>query len=122
MENLLLLWNEYLDKHNSKGVQSALKNAKHFIEGNSIHIHVPTTFIKELLLQESDLMEILRTSFIRDGIIIMIEINKSEFPEYEDASTFTPKLTTKEIYEKMKSKNPLLQDLINKLGLKPIDN
>ena len=66
-------------------------------------------------------MEILRSSFLKDGIIIMIDVNKGEFPEYEEASSYTPKLTSKEVYEKMNAKNPLLQDLVKRIGLKPVD-
>lgn len=66
-------------------------------------------------------MEILRTAFLKNGIIILIDVNKSEFPEYEEASAYVTKLNSKEIYEKMKSKNPIIQDFVQKIGLKPID-
>lgn len=121
LENLNKFWFDYLENHNSKGVKSALKNVKLLFEDKTIFIHVPTLFIKEIILQESDLMEILRTSFHKDGIIIMVEVNKNEFPEYEEASAYVQKLNSKEVFEKMNSKNPLLQELVKKIGLKPVD-
>lgn len=120
-ENLNKFWFDYLENHNSKGVKSALKNVKLLFEDKTIFIHVPTLFIKEIILQESELMEILRTSFLKEGIIIMVEVNKNEFPEYEEASAYVQKLNSKEVFEKMNSKNPLLQELVKKIGLKPID-
>lgn len=121
LDNLNKFWFDYLENHNSKGVKSALKNVKLLFEDKTISIHVPTLFIKEIILQESELMEILRTSFHKDGIIIMVEVNKSEFPEYEEASAYVQKLNSKEVFEKMNTKNPLLQELVKKIGLKPVD-
>lgn len=122
VDNIQKIWNDYLESHSSKGVKSGLKNAKLSCEGASINIVVPTLFIKELISQEGDLMELLRTSFVYDTVLIYVDVNKNAFPDYEEAVAYAPKLTSREVFEKMKSKNPMIQELVQKLGLKPIDS
>ncbi len=116
------VWKKYAESHTSKSSQTALKNIKLSLEGLTIKVSTPTTYVKEVVLQETALMEEMRGYFHRDDLILQVEVDKEKFPEYEDISVIKVKLSTKEIYQSMVQKNPVLEDFIKVLELKSSNN
>ncbi len=89
------------------------------LEGKTIHVAVPTLFIKEQVLHETDLIAEIRSLFHAEDLVLSVDVKKEMFPEYEELSAVKPKLSSREIYQKMVAKNPVLKDLVVTLGLKP---
>jgi hypothetical protein len=112
------VWKKYTDNHNSKSSQTALNNVKIAFDGIKIKVSTPTLYVKEVVMQEVNLMEEIRNFFHKDDLILSVEVDKEKFPEYEDISAIRVKLSTKEIYQSMLEKNPVLEDFIKTLELK----
>lgn len=89
------------------------------LEGKIIHVAVPTLFIKEQVLHETDLIAEIRSIFHAEDLVLQVDVKKELFPEYEELAAIKTKLTSREIYQKMVTKNPVLKDLVVTLGLKP---
>lgn len=89
------------------------------VEGKSIKVAVPTLFIKELVLHETELIAEIRSQFQAEDLVLNVDVKKELFPEYEELSAIKTKLTSREIYQKMVTKNPALKELVVTLGLKP---
>jgi hypothetical protein len=116
------VWKKYADSHNSKSSQTALNNIKIAFEGIEIKVSTPTLYVKEVVMQEVNLMEEIRAYFHKEDLILSVEVDKEKFPEYEDVSAIKVKLSTKEIYQSMLQKNPVLEDFIKTLELKSSNN
>lgn len=78
------------------------------LEGKTIKVAVPTLFIKELVLHETDLIAEIRSKFQAEDLVLNVDVKKELFPEYEELSAIKTKLTSREIYQKMVTKNPAL--------------
>lgn len=113
------IFKSYAEKHSSKSTRNALLNTLIKLEGKVIKVAVPTLFIKEQVLQETELIAEIRTLFHAEDLVLQADVKKELFPEYEELSAMKVRLTSREIYEKMAAKNPALKDLINTLRLKP---
>jgi hypothetical protein len=109
----------YAERHSSKSTRTALMNTLIKLEGKTIHVAVPTLFIKEQVLHETDLIAEIRTIFHAEDLVLQVDVKKELFPEYEELAAIKTKLTSREIYQKMVTKNPTLKDLVVTLGLKP---
>lgn len=109
----------YAERHSSKSTRTALMNTLIKLEGKIIHVAVPTLFIKEQVLHETDLIAEIRSIFHAEDLVLQVDVKKELFPEYEELAAIKTKLTSREIYQKMLAKNPALKDLVVTLGLKP---
>lgn len=113
------VFKSYAERHASKSTRNALLNTLIQLDGKVIKVAVPTLFIKEQVLQETDLIAEIRTTFHKEDLVLQADVKKELFPEYEELSALKVRLTSKEIYEKMATKNPALKELIQTLRLKP---
>ena len=110
MELIKEIWSNYSEHNPSKSVQSALNLAILNLERKTISIKVPTIVSKEMILQESNLIDKLRED-------LEIDVDKSLFPDFEDTKP-VQLLTQKEKYMLMLEKNQSLGSFTKKLGLK----
>lgn len=111
------IWDEYASLNPSKSVQTALKQSILGFEGNIISGKVPTQVSRDMILQEAGLLDRLRNELGIDGLLFNIEIDKSLFPDFEDAKP-AQAMTQKEKYVFMLEKNGELGSLVKRLGLK----
>lgn len=118
LENVQNLWNEYLANHPSKSIKTALQHTSLVIEDKNILVYVPTSFIKDQIIQESKLIDEYRETFHIEGLAIQVIIARDKFPEYEDLSAIKIKRPKSEIYNAMLKKNAVLSDLIKAIHLK----
>ncbi len=118
--SVLDVWEKYVRNLSSKSTQAALKNDNIIIEihGRTIKIFTPTLYVKDVILQESKLMDEMRSYFHKDDLIMQVEVDKIKFPNYEEVSVTKVKLSNQEIYKSMVGKNPVLKDFIDVLELK----
>ena len=117
LELIKEIWSNYSEHNPSKSVQSALNLAILNLEGKTISIKVPTIVSKEMILQESNLIDKLREDLGMTDLIFEIDVDKSLFPDFEDTKP-VQLLTQKEKYMLMLKKNQSLGSFTKKLGLK----
>ncbi|GAB1397566.1 hypothetical protein MASR1M65_23450 [Saprospiraceae bacterium] len=114
--NLRTCWIDYINRHQSPSVKAILLNTLTRIENNTIVATVGTTLAKEMILQEKNITQHLRSRFGLPNLMIEIEIDTSLTPEQAPAK---PKpLTGKEKYEKLVAINPDVDELRKKLNLR----
>ncbi|MFZ1524175.1 MAG: DNA polymerase III subunit gamma/tau [Saprospiraceae bacterium] len=117
LELIKEIWSNYSEHNPSKSVQSALNLAILNLERKTISIKVPTIVSKEMILQESNLIDKLREDLGMTDLIFEIDVDKSLFPDFEDTKP-VQLLTQKEKYMLMLEKNQSLGSFTKKLGLK----
>ena len=111
------IWENYTNHNPSKSVQSALKLAILGLSDKTISAKVPTLVSKDMILQETDLLDRLRNELGVSDLVFDIEIDKSLFPDFEDNKP-VQSMTQKERYILMLEKNPSLGSFTKKFGLK----
>ena len=117
LELIKEIWSNYSEHNPSKSVQSALNLAILNLDGKTISIKVPTIVSKEMILQESNLIDKLREDLGMTDLTFEIDVDKTLFPDFEDTKP-VQLLTQKERYILMLEKNQSLGSLTKKLGLK----
>lgn len=120
VESIQQIWNEYIEASSSKSVQTALQLAKLSIDGFNIIISVPNQVNKDMVLQETNLLDRLRDELAIPELVFNVQTDISQFPNYQE-NKFVPTLSPKDKYLQMLENNPNLHILTQKLGLK-IDN
>lgn len=111
------IWNEHTEINSSKRVQTTLRLAIKSLEDRTLNIWVPNPMSKEIILQETPLMEKLRKRLGLDDLILNIRIDLEKFPGWEEMET-KKVLTNREKYELMVNKNPALAELRRVFDLK----
>jgi DNA polymerase-3 subunit gamma/tau len=111
------IWDTYTDHNPSKSVQSALKLAILSLNDKTIAAKVPTQVSKDIILQESLLLEKLRNDLGISDLKFDIEVVKELFPDFEDTKPVSL-LSSREKYVQMLEKNPSLGSFTKKLSLK----
>ncbi|MBL0100225.1 MAG: hypothetical protein IPP49_09420 [Saprospiraceae bacterium] len=111
------IWSQYAENNPSKSVQSALNLAIIELSDKTISVRVPTQVSKDMILQESNLLNQLRNDLGVSDLVFDIEIDKSLFPNFEENKPVTI-MTQKEKYIHMLEKNPSLGSFTKKFGLK----
>jgi len=117
IETIEKIWLDYTENNPSLSVQLALKYAILSHEEKVIKAYVPTSVSKDLILQEELLLERLRSEMGTPDLSLSIEVDRLRFPDHDEIKP-TQNLTQKEKYLAMVNKNPKLQELVHKLGLK----
>ena len=117
LEKIKQIWKKHIDEHQSPSIKNALVKAIHRLEGKELVIDVPSSVCKEIILQESSLIEKIRKELNAPLLILKVLIDRSKFPE---SQLNKPKkfFTAKEKYDLLKEKNPHLKVLIKELELK----
>jgi len=111
------IWNKYTEYIPSKSVQSALNLAVLNLSGQTISGKVPTQVSKDMILQETTLLDKLRNELGISDLIFEIEVDKSFFPDFEETKPIQA-MTQREKYLLMLEKNPSLGSFTKKFGLK----
>lgn len=117
LEGVKEIWEYYTEHNPSKSVQSALKLAILDLNGKTISAKVPTQISRDMILQESVLLDRLRDQLGVGDLVFDIQIDKSLFPEFEESKPIQA-MTQKEKYIVMLEKNPSLGSFTKKFGLK----
>lgn len=117
LELIQEIWNKYIVHNPSKSVQSALKLAFLNLEGKTISAKVPTQISRDMILQETNLLDMLRNELGIGDLIFDIEVDKTLFPYYEENKPVQV-MTQREKYILMLEKNPSLGSFTKKFGLK----
>ena len=110
IDQVKALWTKYADESPSPSVKTALQMAELSLEGQTIGLIVPSANTKNIILQESALVDLLREKTGTIQLKLDININPDAFPEVEQVK---PKvlLTPKEKYELLRNKNPQIDQL-----------
>jgi len=117
IEDVERIWSDYISRCESPTTSGILKNVIKKIEEESVHVYVPTNIAREEIQQETDLYTELREHFNKPGLSITISVDREHFPDLLE--TNNKKLVTpKEKYDHLKTINPLIEDLIERLDLK----
>ncbi len=116
IEKIKNLTFELIDKHSSKIVINVLKELEFEEKDKSLIIYVPTQLSKDYLLQEKELIFGIRKIHHNPALEVNIEVDIEKFPDHEEIKT-KKILTTKEKYELLINKNPLISDFIKKFDL-----
>ena len=111
------IWENYRENNPSQSVQLALKNSDIHLENTTMTVYVPNTVSKDLILQESTLVERLRQELGTPELILDIKVEKSRFPDMEEIKP-TASLTQREKFQAMSEKNDNLSEFVSQLGLK----
>jgi DNA polymerase-3 subunit gamma/tau len=111
------IWSDYTDNNQSKSVQSALKLAILGLEEKVISAKVPTQVSRDMILQETVLLDRLRNELGVSDLVFDIQIDKSLFPDFEESKP-VQSMTQREKYIVMLEKNPSLGSFTKKFGLK----
>ncbi len=117
LESITAIWDEYRANNTSTSTKSAMGQAILDFMEKKIMIKVPTAATKNIILQETPLMEQLRDSFGMTDLMMEITIDLTHFPEYEETKSVAIK-SQKEVFEDFVQKNPNILQLMEKLDLK----
>ncbi|MDX2133525.1 MAG: DNA polymerase III subunit gamma/tau [Saprospiraceae bacterium] len=120
LENARSEWLQYADKQESPTLRQAFAAAELHLDQKTLHVRVGLNLQKNALQQESiKLLDTLRQQLHDPQIRISIEVDESRAPQ--EPPKPTRPLTPHEKIENMKNNNPLVADLIERLGLKILD-
>ncbi len=114
-DELISIWEGQILKITSPSVKAALSGIKVRLENQLIVATVGTTFGKEILLQEKDLMPAIRTHFSRSDLNLEIEIDTSLAPVIVQKAK---PLSGKEKYDKLVEVNPQVDELRKRFHLR----
>jgi DNA polymerase-3 subunit gamma/tau len=117
LEGVKDIWNNHTEHNPSVSVQSALKLAILDFKEKTVFAKVPTQVSKDMILQETILLARLRDELGVHDLVFDIEVNKSLFPDFDDAKPVQV-MTQKERYIYMLEKNQSLGVFTQKFGLK----
>lgn len=118
LESVTKIWEEYLEVNPSMSTRTAMKNCMLDLDDQKLKVTVPNAATKNLINQETMVIDRIRDVFGLTSLIIEIEIDKSKFPDMEDVQT-KQTMSSKEIYEHFKSKNEHFSELVKRFDLKP---
>ena len=107
---------ELINRHTSKMVINVLRELEFEESEESLVIFVPTQLSKDILLQEKELISKIREVHYNPALDIKVEVDIKKFPDHREIKS-KKILTTKEKYELLINKNPLISDFISKFDL-----
>ena len=118
MEEVDKIWEGYASSLESTTTAAIVRNVIKDIVDNQLVLVAPSNIAREEIQQETELYSKLREHFNQRDLTIKIDVDRSQFPDFEEQQV-KKALTPKEKYDHLKSVNPLIDDLIDTLGLKP---
>jgi DNA polymerase-3 subunit gamma/tau len=117
-ETLETLWQQYADAHTSPSTKAMLEIAKISLTGKTVDVLLPSNHYKNMVLEEEALKELLRQKLGTSDLMLNPIVDKEAFPDIEVEKPKTL-MSTKERYQYLAEKHPLLTTLVEKLDLKP---
>ena len=122
LENIRTEWHVYAALLKSKLSRMALTNAELRLEGKILTVLVGTTIDQNNVKAEvSRLLDIMRRRLHDNALKIQVVLDEQRIAEQAQVSRATRPLNNKEKLDKMMEINPLVEELIKKFDLKPID-
>jgi len=117
-ETLERLWKGYSVNHPSPSMRTTLDLAIISLDDKTVKITVPSNHYANMILEEDDLKELLRTQMGTPDLTIEPKVNRGAFPDLE---VDKPKVLmgTKERFHYLAEKQPALLTFAQKLELKP---
>jgi DNA polymerase III subunit gamma/tau len=115
-ENLKKYWDRYLDNCQSPSLKVVLEAAVPSLIGKVVEIRVGTQLARSMIQQELALVEFLRESLFDQSITFDVVLDGALAPD--DTANSRP-VSIKDKYKFMVDKNPLVEDLVRSLKLKP---
>jgi len=115
------LWNEYRNNIDSMTVKNALENCIFEVQPNQVSCFFPSIRIKDIFIQQKEFSTLIQERFVQEDIAIETTVEISRFPDFEELMRKRRTLTTKEKFELLERKNPLIRTLIETMKLK-LDN
>ena len=109
-------WSAYSNKITSPSLRNTLKNATIKVAQKNIEVTVGSGLAKEMLQQEGLLIHYLREELSCKGLTMEILVDQSKTPELPKKPKI---LTTKEKFDKMRQKNPMVDEMRKRFDLKP---
>ena len=111
------IWIDYYEENESASVKVAMKNSFRSLGGRTITVKVGSENGRNIILQEDRLKDLLRDQLGAEDLILDVIVDKSLFPDVEQEKPKTL-YNTREKYELMNGKNPLLAELRTRFDLK----
>lgn len=108
-------WNKYAQNVESVSLRSVLNNVELNLDGDNLKVVVPSPFAKNVILQETELIHTLRTTFGKYSLQMDLQIDQVKAVESEQKRKT---LTNKEKFEQMVEINPLIKTLVSNFQLK----
>lgn len=117
-EEIEKLWNEHVELEDSASIKGVLKRTALEFTPEVLKVFVPNALAKDMVQQETALVQKIRDQFDFAGINIEINVDVNKFPDQEQ---YAPKkvLTNKDKYQEMATKNPAFEQLKEKFDLVP---
>ena len=117
LDGIEKLYAIYLSKVTSPSIANAMSKTVKSLDNQILAIKVPNQLSKDIFLQETQLINLIRKEFKVPELELKLTIDKSVFPDIEVEK---PKkfLSDKEKYEVLAKANPLLKDMIDRFNLK----
>jgi DNA polymerase III subunit gamma/tau len=113
-----LIWSQYVDSIESPTTRAIIDNIILSVDDQKIVGYVPSNISKEEIQHEAPLYQKLRDHFNQNDLMIKIVVDREKFPGIEEPVA-RKLFTAKEKYDHLISINPLLDNLIDELGLSP---
>ncbi len=107
---------ELINKHNSQITINVLKELDFEDVKGDLKIYVPTKLAKDVLTDEKQLLSRIREIHYNPVLDIEIIVDLKKFPDHQEIKT-KKILSTKEKYELLVNKNPLIVDFIKQFDL-----
>ncbi|MEM9820600.1 MAG: DNA polymerase III subunit gamma/tau [Bacteroidota bacterium] len=117
-ENLNRAWNDYVAQVQSPSVRNTLRNAELRIENKEVIASVGSQMAKGLIQDETELMPFVRQQLNDKGLSLRVDIDAKKAPK-DLASKPKRLIGNREKFEKMKSINPLVDELRKRFDLLP---
>ncbi len=120
LEGIVEIWDDYSENNPSKSLRSALNIVTKKLEGENLIITVPNGLTRDMVLEETALLDRIRDELGVDKLTLDIIVDHEKFPGFDEVET-KQVLTSKEKYEKLVESNPLVAELRKRFDLK-VDN
>lgn len=117
IEKVMEVWESHKALLESPSSKATMENTFVSIENESIMVVVPSSVSKEEINQQVDLYQKLRNAFNNNELNVIIDVDRSRFPDLADNSTIRM-YTMKEKFDYLAEKNPELNNLVKVLNLK----
>jgi DNA polymerase III subunit gamma/tau len=115
-ENIMKVWHQYAEISSSPSLKTCMESALVSYASNHIQIIVGSSVARNLIIQESGLIEKIREDLHAKDVTLEVQVDGARNSETEQ--TVKPR-TTQEKYEHLVNKNPLVEKLVKDLQLKP---
>ncbi|TVQ44568.1 MAG: DNA polymerase III subunit gamma/tau [Saprospirales bacterium] len=119
-ENVLKIWEDYLNDVDSPSVSVVLKSCKILLDGEKIKVGTAGQVASQTVKMEKKLMEKLRNSFETRNVDVEVHIDPELQSEVQEAQEDHPQTPSQKL-EYFKQKNEHIQGLVDSFQLKPVD-